>query len=122
MYMCLLGFCPKPQNFNPTLFWIESGIPLNTDKRCNNVCAKSYWAFRQRAAGVRVQVQQGGDDRLRPNKAIPAPDANAELPASIQVPCSSPSHIVHTFLPCSLGMAYILIYLSLHIVYTIISC
>lgn len=30
--------------------------------------------------------QGGGDDRSRASKAWPAPDANAELPASIQVP------------------------------------
>jgi hypothetical protein len=43
--------------------------------------ATSFYMFRQRAAGGRVQ---GGDGR-RVSRAVPAPDANAELAASIQV-------------------------------------
>ena len=70
---------------------------------------KSYWIFRQRAAGLRVQVKQGDDDRSRASKALPAPDANAELPASIQVPLSG-SLTIFLRLP-SYGMHY-----SYHIV------
>mgnify|MGYP000078875027 FL=1 len=52
-----------------------------------------------------MQVQQGGDDRLRANKAIPAPDANAELPASIQVPFSSSFYIKYTIFSMLISQA-----------------